>query len=230
MKDNKLINFYEVIPKDLKKKSYNPNFKYHNIICPFMMGVVGATGSMKSNTVLNLIREFTGTFDHIVLVIPRDDEPLYEYLKGKVGEDNMTIYNSLSDVPEPDEWEKYGQTLIIFDDLMNEKKQDIITTYFLRGRKVGLSCVYISQYYHAIPIKVRAQCHYLIMKQVNSKKDKALILTSNSAIDKNQLQQMYDYALSGDKMNFFMIDYVEPKEEKRYRKNFREYINPNDFI
>ena len=68
------------------------------------------------------------------------------------------------------------------------------------------------------------------MKQVNSKKDKALILTSNSAIDKNQLQQMYDYALSGDKMNFFMIDYVEPKEEKRYGKNFREYLNPDDFI
>lgn len=230
MKDNKLINFYEVIPKDMKKKSYNPNYKHHNIICPFMLAIVGATGSMKSNTVLNLIREFTGTFDHIVLVIPRDDEPLYEYLKSRIGEDNITIYNSLSDVPEPDEWEKYGQTLILFDDLMNEKKQDIITTYFLRGRKVGLSCVYISQYYHAIPIKVRAQCHYLIMKQVNSKKDKALILTSNSAIDKNQLQHMYDYALSGDKMNFFMIDYVEPKEEKRYRKNFREYLNPDDFI
>lgn len=214
MKNNKLINFYEVIPKGLKHKAYNPNYKVHKIQCPFMMGIVGATGSMKSNTCLNLIHLFSGTFNHIVLVIPRDDEPLYDYLKAKVGKDNLTIYNSIQDVPEPDEWEKYGQTLIIFDDLMNEKKQDIITTYYLRGRKVGVSCIYISQYYHAIPIKVRAQFHYLIMKQVNSKKDKNLILTSNSSIDKTQLQGMYDYALSGDKANFFMIDYVEPDEKK----------------
>jgi hypothetical protein len=40
---------------------------------------------------------------------------------------------------------------------------------------------------------------------------------------------MYDYALSGDKMNFFMIDYVEPNENKIYRENFQEYINPDDF-
>ena len=233
MKNNKLINFYEVIPKSLKKASVNPNYKIHHIQCPFMMGIIGATGSMKSNTCLNLIALFCcgiGTFQHIVLVIPRDDEPLYEYLKTKIGKDNITIYNNISDVPEPDEWEKYGQTLIIFDDLMNEKKQEIITTYYLRGRKIGISCIYISQYYHAIPIKVRAQLHYLIMKQVNSKKDKNLILTSNSSIDKFQLQNMYDYALKGDKMNFFMIDYVEPCEEKRYRKNFLEYINPNDYI
>lgn len=230
MKNNQLINFYEKIPKNMKKVNSNPNFKTHHIQCPFMMGIVGASGAMKSNTCLNLIMLFSGTFDHIVLVIPRDDEALYEYLKLKVGKDNMTIYNSLDDLPPPDQWEKeYRQTLVLFDDLMNEKKQDIITTYFLRGRKVGLSCIYISQYYHAIPIKVRAQFHYLIMKQVNSKKDLNLILTSNSSIDKDKLKGMYDYALSGEKMNFFMIDYVEPDDKKRYRKNFQEYINSDNY-
>lgn len=228
MKNNKLINFYEIIPKSLIKKSFNPNFKNHHIICPFMMGIIGCTGSMKSNTCLNLILLFSGTFDHVVLVIPRDDEPLYDYLKLKLGKDILTIYNKLSDVPEPDEWEKYGQTLIIFDDLMNEKKQDIITTYFLRGRKVGLSCIYISQYYYKIPITVRAQLHYLIMKAVKEK-DKKLILSSNSALTKEQLQGMYEYALNGDKMDFFMIDYVEQDEKKKYRKNFQEYINSDNF-
>ena len=61
--NNKLINFYEVIPKDLKKKPINPNYKLHNIICPFMMGIIGATGSMKSNTCLNLIHLFSNTFN-----------------------------------------------------------------------------------------------------------------------------------------------------------------------
>ena len=182
---------------------------------------------MKTNSVLNLIHLFNVTFNHIMLVIPRDDEPLYQYLKNKIGEDNLTIYNSLDEVPEPDNWEEYGQTLCIFDDLMNEKKQDIITTYFLRGRKVGISCIYISQYYHAIPIKVRAQLHYLIMKQVNSKKDLALILTSNADISKDQLKAMYNYALEGEKSNFFMIDYIDPK--KRFRKNFKEILNPDDY-
>ena len=231
MKDlNKLINFYEVIPKDLKKVNLNPNYKNHFIQCPFLMGIVGSSGSMKTNTLLNIVRLFSGTFDHIVLCVPRDDEALYEYLKSKIGEDNITVYNNVSDIPEPDHWknEGYRQTLIIFDDLMNEKKQDIITTYFLRGRKVGLSCVYISQYYHAIPIKVRAQLHYLIMKQVNSKKDLNLILTSNSSLTKEQLKAMYDYALDGAKENFFMIDYVITDDKKKYRKNFKDYINPDD--
>ena len=122
---------------------------------------------------IHVVRLFSGTFDHIVLCVPRYDEALYEYLQSKICEDNtcITVYNNVSDIPEPDRWENegYRQTLITFDDFMNEKK-DIITTYFLRGRKVDLSCVYISQYYHAITIKVRAQLHYSIMRQVNSKK------------------------------------------------------------
>jgi hypothetical protein len=39
---------------------------------------------------------------------------------------------------------------------------------------------------------------------------------------------MYDYALNGDKTNFFLIDYVD--EKKRYRKNFKEFLNPDNFV
>ena len=45
---------------------------------PFMLGIVGSNGSMK--TLLNIIRSFSGTSDHIVLCVPRDVEAWYEYL------------------------------------------------------------------------------------------------------------------------------------------------------
>ncbi len=43
MKDlNKLMNFDEVIPKDLKKVNLNPNYKNHLIQCPVLKEIVGS--------------------------------------------------------------------------------------------------------------------------------------------------------------------------------------------
>ena len=42
---NKIINFYEHIPKDMLNKNENPNYHLHQINLPFRMCVVAPSGS-----------------------------------------------------------------------------------------------------------------------------------------------------------------------------------------
>jgi hypothetical protein len=47
-------------------------------------------------------------------------------------------------------------------------------------------------------------------------------------VDKNQLINMYKYATK-DKFNFLLIACDENDPLKRYRHNFVDYLNPDDY-
>ena len=61
---------------------------------------------------------------------------------------------------------------------MLEKNQDAISSYFIRGRKLanGISCAYLSQNYTKIPLNVRRNIGYLILKKISSNKEITAIL------------------------------------------------------
>ena len=51
---NNIINFYELDEvKAFTKKSINPKFKTHGIKVPFRSLIIGASGSGKTNIVMN---------------------------------------------------------------------------------------------------------------------------------------------------------------------------------
>ena len=65
--------------------------------------------------------------------------------------------------------------LIVFDDMIadmesNEKLSPIVTELFLRGRKLIISFVFISQSYFKVPKTIRLNAtHYFIMKIPNKR-------------------------------------------------------------
>ena len=65
--------------------------------------------------------------------------------------------------------------LIVFDDKIadiesNEKLSPIVTELFLRGRKLNISLVFISQSYFKVPKTIRINArHYFIMKIPNKR-------------------------------------------------------------
>jgi hypothetical protein len=222
-----MINFYDKIPKNMKiDESHNPGFKKHGIKLPMRVGIVGSSGAGKTNLCLNLISQMNDTFDHIVLCAPRgDDEPLYDLLHKKIG-DSMSIYRSLKELPEPSHWEDKGQTLVIFDDIIAEPEilqKKHVLPYFIYGRKVGISSIYISQNYFSIPKPIRAQFSYLMMKQVTDKKDIDLIFKTVADMQKELMRKVYNYCMQ-DKLAFMLIDFNTPDQNRRFRKNFNEFI------
>ena len=220
-----MINFYEHLPKNLKKK---PKFdKATDMSIPYRVAIVGSSGSMKTNTLLNLIKLQSANFERIVICTKNSNEPLYNYLKIKIPEEHLEIYEGLDELPEPEHYADSKESiLIVFDDLMLEKNQDAISSYFIRGRKIagGILCAYLSQNYTKIPLNERRNIEYLILKKISSNKEITAILKGYSlAVDKDDLIKMYKKCTE-NQTDFMMID-LEAPEEKRFRKNFKQIIN-----
>ena len=70
--------------------------------------------------------------------------------------------------------DKERKILIVFDDMVadminNKKLNSIITGFFIRGRKLNISFVFITQSYFKVPKYVRLNStHFFIMKIPNN--------------------------------------------------------------
>lgn len=212
------VNWYQKIPKEMRKNFHNPKFKDHGIVMPMRMAVIGGSGAGKTNWLLNFLKISSDTFEHVVVCLKSSHEPLYEFLKKKLP-NSITFYEN--QVPAMSELEQYSQSLIVFDDLVATKAlQASIADYFIRGRKLGVSCIYISQSYFGIPKLIRAQCQYIVLKKLSSDKDLKLVVREYSFnVKLDDVIQLYEKATE-EKNNFLLID-LEADNDKKFRFNWQ---------
>lgn len=212
------VNYYEKIPKELRRIYHNPGFKKHGLNIPFRMLIIGGSGSGKTSTLMNLIKITSGTFEHIAVCLKSKHEPLYEYLESKL-KDKLTFYEN--SVPDMKELELYKQSLIVFDDLVNTKHlQEKIADYAVRGRKSGISMVYISQSYYGMPKLIRLQAQYIVFKKLSSEKDLKLILKEYGfGYSLKEMEKIYNDATK-KKEDWLLID-LEAENENKLRHNFK---------
>ena len=159
-----MINFDDYVNEN--KTIYNKNWFYipdH----PYRILIIGRSGSGKTNLLLNLI-ENQPDIDKIYLYAKDPYESKYQYLINKresVGinhfndpkafidysNDMHDVYKIINDY-NPD---KENKILIVFDDMIadmihNKKLNSIVTELFIRGRKLNISLVFISQSYFKV--------------------------------------------------------------------------------
>jgi hypothetical protein len=225
-----IINYYEVIPKDLIPKIHNPNEHLHGFKLPFRMCVSAPSGSGKSNFLMNMIGLFcngNGTFGDITLCVRNSDEPLYNYLKGK--SDQIQIKEGLHNTPILDKMDKRINHLVVFDDMVLNKDQSIITNFYIRARKLNCSVIYLSQSYFDIPSMIRKNCSYMVFLKLGGIREiKDIMRNFSLDCSKEQLLNMYNYA-TDEKLSPFIIDVESNDEDKKFRKGFKEYMSPDDF-
>lgn len=220
-----IIDWYK--NKGVKKhltNAHNPHYERHKITVPFRMLIVGSSGSGKSSTILNIIYNMPDTFEKIVLCCKSKNEPLYLYLEETL-KDMISIYEGIENIPDVNTFDKNIQTLVIMDDLVNEKRQNSIEDFFIRARKKGVSTVYISQSFYKTPIMVRNNLTYIIIKQVSSLKNLSRIMNEYSlGIESKTFKKLYDYCTK-NKTDFMLIDLEN--DATRFRRNFDEIIDMN---
>jgi hypothetical protein len=235
--NNEIINFYE-LPKVQKflTKSINPNYDKgtkHGIKVPFRGILTAASGGGKTNLLFNVILQMANTFNHIY-IYTQAEEPLYEYIESQISSDLLTIKYGIKALQDFDEKEYYGQSLVVLDDMVNEKEKDqaCIKELYLRGRKIagGVSLLYLTQKYHAVPKFIRGQCQYFFIIKVSEVDDLKRILKefALSATNK-QMDAMYEYCCESGKFGNCMIIDLMSGRSKMFRKNFKEILNPKDF-
>lgn len=214
-----MINFYSIVKSD--KQFKNPHYEKHGIKLPFRMCIASSSGSGKTNILMNLLVQMDRTFNQIVLCVKSKHEPLYEHMIDKLENVEVHEVNNSGDIPEIVE-EKKKSRLIVFDDLMLEKKdvQDRITQFYIRGRKFGYSCVYISQSFYQIDYRIRKNCQYFILGRGLLNKDLKLILALfNANISQDEFVRIYREC-TDQPMHTMLIDL----EKKTIRHNITEII------
>ena len=216
-----LENFYERIPKNMKLNSYNPNYNIHHMKIPCRILLIGNSGSGKTQTLLNIIKAFNNTFMTITICTKNSDEPLYNYLKQIIPSDQLQILEGIENIPELDLFNKNENNLIVFDDLILDDLKKI-GSYFIRARKLNVSCIFISQTYYSTNKDfkiIRRNINYLIIKKVSSIKELNLIMREYSInIDKNEFYKLYN-DITKEFINFLMID-CDTNDKDKFRKNF----------
>lgn len=189
-------NFYTKLPAKFIQRTCNPEYgKKHHIKLHFRMAIIGASGTGKSNALLNLLKVMPNTFDKLILVCKSlDGDPLYMMLADKLG-DNMEVYEN-GEVPPLEDSCEPGQTLLVVDDIIGDKQANIaVEEYAKRGRKKRISLCYLAQSWYGIPKFIRQQLSHVIIKKVNSTRDLSMILKEfPMPVDIKELKQMYAYA------------------------------------
>ena len=174
-----MINFDNYVNKN--KTKHNRNWPYipdH----PYRILIIRESVSGKTKLLLNLI-ENQPDIDKIYLYPKNPYESNNQYLINK--RQGVTINNfndpkafihyssDIHDVYKNiDEYNPYKENkiLIVFDDMIahmihNKKLNSIVTKLFIRGRKLNISLVFITQSYFKVPKDVRLNTsHFLSQK------------------------------------------------------------------
>jgi hypothetical protein len=196
---------------------------------PFRLVISGESGCGKTNLLLNMIIKYL-SFDSLFVCAKDLQEKSYQELKEyyELLNDKTIIQavkkipnvernlnkqtefcDNLDDMKNVDELDDNTRNLIIFDDCITEKNQELIEEMFTRGRKKNASVVYITQSFYRVPKIIRDNSNYFIFYKLHLRNLKRIL----KEIDGYEIP---DFELNP--FDFFMLDRKNPK--LKFRKNF----------
>ena len=131
---------------------------------------------------------------------------------------------------------KKRKILIVFDDMIadlinNKKFNPVVTELFIRGRKLNISIVFITQLYFKVPKDVRLYSnHFFIMKIPNKWKLQQVALNHSSDIDLKDFIKIYRKC-TAEPFSFLINDATLPADNPlRFRKNLLKYIYKKSWL
>ena len=204
---------------------------------PYGILIIGGSGSGKTNELLNLINN-QPDIDKIHLYAKDPYETKYQFL---INKRESTGLKNFSDPRAFIEYSNYMQDvyknineynankerkiLITFDDMIadtiNKKKlNSIVTELFIRGRKLNISLVFITQSYFKVPKDVRLiSTHFFIMKIPNKRELQQIALNHSSDIKYKDFIKIYK-KYPAEPYSFLLNDAtLASGNHLRFRKN-----------
>ena len=229
-----MINFDDYTnenkPQHNKNSSYIPDH-------PNRILIVGGSGSEKTSTLLNL-KNKQPDIDKIYLYAKDQYEDKYQFLINKrestglkhfkdpkafieYSNDMHDVYNNINDY-HPD---KENKILIVFDDMIpnmihNKKLNSIVTELFIRGRKLNISLVFITQSHFKVPKDVILNTtHFFIIKIPNKREVQQIAISHSNYIDFKDFIKIYKKCTDGP-YSFLVNDTtLSSHNTLRFRKN-----------
>ena len=139
------------------------------------------------------------------------------------------VYKNIDDY-NPD---KENKILIVFDDMIadmihNKKLNSIVTELFIRGRKLNLSLVFISQSYFKVQKDVRLNTTHLFITKILSKRElQQIAINHSSDIRTEDFVNIYRKC-TAERYYIFVNDTPLASDDPlRFRKNLFGIYNKN---
>ena len=208
---------------------------------PYRKFLIGASGSGKTNDLLNSIQKDNNIIDKIYLYAKDLEEPKYQLLINKREPAGIKNLNDPTDFIEYSNFvddilnkiEDYNKKrkrkiLIIFDDMishvMSDKNaQQILKELFISCRKLNIPLCFLNQSYFSVPKDVRLNCtHYIIFKLNNKKELQNIAINHSADIDYKDFIKIYRNCTK-EPFNILTIDTTKPID-KKIIKNFDESL------
>lgn len=210
---------------------------------PFRSYIIGASGSGKTNLLLNLLtREefYKGYFDSICVISPTANGLDKSYKVLEQANPNKVIYFNNPDVSILKRIEKVQKknikqnglknaekSLVILDDIISYKKftgSKILLKFAVMSRHFNVSIFLLSQAYHRVPKSVRLNmsCFYFFR---GSQKE-CEVMTSDlcaPSYSNRKFIDLINYATK-NRYEFLKVDLNTSIEDGRYRKNLTEQL------
>lgn len=224
----KIQNYHPKRNKSLSKKQRNPLAP----VTPTSILISGHSGSGKTNLLLNLIYDLL-YWDNLYVYAKDLDECLYLDLiencekAASINDFDYEFKNDLAEATSIDDMDRQAKNLVIFDDFCTDlASMNKIKEYFIRGRKMNCTCIFISQDYFSVPKIIRLNCSYFCM--FKSRDDREILdiyKTHSCGMTKQEFKNIFKEATS-EKYNFLCIDKTQPASSPRsLRKNFDFLFN-----
>ena len=117
---------------------------------------------------------------------------------------------------------------MISDMINNKKLNSIVTELFIRGRKLNISLVFITQSYFKVPKDVRLNTsHFFIAKIPNKRELQQIAINHSSDINTKDFANIYR-KYTAEPYSFLVNDTTLPSNNPlRFRKNLFNIYNKN---
>ena len=190
-----MINFDDYANENKTKHNQNQSYGPDH---PYKILITGGSGPGKTNVLLNLI-EYQPDIDKIYLYAKDPYEAKYQYLINKRESVGLSHFNDpkafnqysneMQDVYKNiDEYnaDKECKILVVFDDMTadminNKKLNSIVTELFIRGRKLNISLVFITESYFKVTKYVRLNTTHFFITKIPSKRELQHIALNHSS-------------------------------------------------
>ena len=113
--------------------------------------------------------------------------------------------------------ERNIKVLIVFDD---KKLNPVVTESFIRGRKLNISIVFITQSYFKVPKQIRLNItHFFVMKIPNNRELQQVALNHSLDIDFKDFIKIYKKYTAEPYLLLVNDTTLPPDSPLRFRKN-----------
>lgn len=190
--------------------------------------VSGPSNSGKTNLLISLIEAEHGLiFENIYIYSKTLEQDKYTYLKNllkPIKHIGFYAYSASDQVIAPSLTKK--NSIMIFDDVIVDRKQDNVKNFFCLGRHRNIDCFFLTQTYSRVSKHlVRDNCNLFILFRMDSLNLKHVYDDAGVACDM-KFDQFREFCLQcwREKYGFVVIDLDSDVNNGRYRKGFSDFL------